>query len=219
VGATLPLAVGLGVPALFSARRAARQVQSMNNLRNLAIAMLNHEAVHRTLPAAFISNDEGKPLLSWRVKILPYLDQAPLYEQFHLDEPWDSEHNKKLISAMPEVFAPVRPAAESGLTHYQTIRGKDTLFPGKDPTELSSVPDGMSNTILIVEADKPTIWTKPDDFEYDPDDPLKGLEGVRESGFLAVFADGHTLLITPDIDPEMLRRMFNKSDGQPVEHP
>lgn len=219
VGATLPLAVGLGVPAVFSARGAARRMQSTNNMRQFAIAMLNHEAEFRGFPAAYTSDDDGKPLLSWRVRMLPYLDQQPLYESFHLDEPWDSEHNKKLISAMPDIFASPGGSTEPGMTHFQTVRGTDTIFPGKDPVQIAAIRDGTSHTILIVEADKPVIWTKPDDFQYDPDNPMKGLGTLRREGFNAVFADGHSRRISPEIDPEMLRRMFTKGDGKPVEHP
>ena len=191
----------------------------MNNLKQLSLAMLNHDATYRGFPAAYSSDQEGKPLLSWRVRLLPFLEQQALYEEFHLDEPWDSEHNKKLIAAMPDIFASPDGSAEPGMTHYQTVRGKDTLFPGKDPVRLEAILDGLSNTILIVEADKPVIWTKPDDFEYDPNNPLKGLGELRKGFFNAAFADGHCQLISSGLDPEMLRRLFTKADGQPVELP
>ena len=84
---------------------AARRAQSMNNLKQFALAMHNYHDTNGKFPAASSFDKDGKPLLSWRVHVLPYLEQAELYKQFHLDEPWDSEHNKKLIEKMPNVLA------------------------------------------------------------------------------------------------------------------
>jgi hypothetical protein len=219
VGVTLPIAAGLGVPAVFSARKAARRMQSLNNLKQLAIAMLNHEAVHNRFPAAYTTDDDDKPLLSWRVKILPYIEGQQLYEQFHLDEPWDSEHNSELIGSMPPTFMSAGSHTERGKTHYQTVRGDGTMFSGKDGIGMAQVRDGMSRTILIVEADKPVVWTKPDDFEYDADDPFRGLGGIRGGGFQAVFADGACRLIPRHLDPADLVRLFKMADGEAVELP
>src|SRR5205807_5126217 len=84
---------------------AAGRVQSTNNLRQIAIAMHSYHGTHNEFPAAYSTSKDGKPLLSWRVEILPYIEQGALFNEFHLDEPWDSEHNKKLIERMPTIFA------------------------------------------------------------------------------------------------------------------
>ena len=74
-----------------------------NNLKQLALGIHNFHSAYRKLPAAR-TDENGQPLLSWRVAILPFIEQQALYEQFHLDEPWDSEHNLKLIDQMPATF-------------------------------------------------------------------------------------------------------------------
>ena len=112
--------------------------------------------------------------------ILPFIEQDALYKQFHLDEPWDSEHNKQLIAKMPpEYKSPNSKVSGEGKTNYLTVRGPQSVFPGKKALSFQDIPDGTSNTIMTVEVtdDRAVIWTKPDDFEYDPQDPLKGLVG------------------------------------------
>src|SRR5262249_24908461 len=152
------------------------------------------------------------------------------YDQFHRDEPWDSEHNKQLIDKMPAVFRSPNSNAEPGKTVYLGVggaRGMITLLPrGQNRTpssgvRLAEVTDGTSNTIAVVEASDAlaTIWTKPEEWAPDQKDPLKGLVGLRPTGFLAGFVDGHTQLIPKTIDPEMLRRAFSRDDGQLIEWP
>jgi hypothetical protein len=221
VGSTLPIAAAVLLPAISSARGAARRVESANNLRQLAIAMHVHHETMRAFPPAYIADEDGKPLLSWRVRLLPYLESNNLYDEFRMDEPWDSEHNKKLINRMPPVFRSAGSEAGPGMTHYLTVRGKDTIFPGAEGVKMAQIRDGSSNTIMIVEAsEQAVIWTKPDDFEYDPDNPIRGLIGsLRPGGFNAAFADGSCRFLPKDTDAETLRRLFQKSDGNVVNLP
>ncbi len=114
------------------AREAARRSQCTNNLKQIALAMHNYHARHNTFPPAYNKSPDGKPLLSWRVQILPFLDQKALYDEFHQDEPWDSPHNKTLISRMPVVYScpsGSRTPAREGKTSYLTPRGPATIFP------------------------------------------------------------------------------------------
>ena len=136
--------------------------------------MLAYEEANGHLPPAYIADKKtGKPLLSWRVAILPYIDQDALYRQFHLDEPWDSENNKKWANAVIAVYRSPASTAKPGMTNYLTVRGKDTVFPGKEAITPAQITDGMSNTIMVVEANdaKAVPWTKPDDYEYDREEP------------------------------------------------
>jgi len=231
IGATAPIAVGVAVPAVLEARKAARRVQSMNNLKQIAVATLNYESVTNTFPAAYNTDKDGKPLLSWRVHILPYIEENDLYDRFHLDEPWDSEHNKKLIATMPTTYRAPSSKAEPGMTNYVAVRGKNTVIAApataedgsrKRPTgtHVAQIRDGTSNTAMVVEASdqKAVIWTKPDDYEYDPDNPAKDLAGLRAGGlFLAVFADGHVQIIPSQISAKTLNAIFTRSGGEEVD--
>ncbi len=211
--------VALLLPAVPSAREAARRTQSSNNMMQILLAMHNYHDALGAFPAAYSADKEGKPLLSWRVHILPYIDEEELYKQFHLDEPWDSEHNKKLIEKMPAIYRSPNSTAEPGKTNYLTIRGKNTVFSGAKGGKLRDVVDGTSNTVVLVEApDSAAVpWTKPDDFEFDPENPAKGLFGMRPNGVIAGFADGSVRMISLAIDPEVLKALFEQNDGKAID--
>lgn len=216
--ATTGTLVALLLPAVQAAREAARRTQSMNNLKQIALAMHIHADVHGTFPARAITNDEGEPLLSWRVALLPYLEQEELYEQFHLDEPWDSEHNRALIEKMPLAFANPN-LAEQGMTNYLLPYGEGTTYENDDAFRIRDITDGTSNTIMAVEADarEAVIWTKPDDLEYNSALPLNGLGGLRAGGFLASLWDGSVHFISNTVDLDSLRGMMTHAGGEIVD--
>jgi type II secretory pathway pseudopilin PulG len=216
--ATVGILAGLLLPAVQATRGAARRIQSQNNLKQISLALLNFEASHQHFPARAIFDKQGKPLLSWRVQILPFIDEDALFKQFHLDEPWDSDHNKALLAHMPPVFQdPHRPQGTT--TNYLAVVGKGLAFEGDTPLKIQQFTDGTSNTLLVVQAndDRAVPWTKPDDLEVDMAKPLDGLGEAEPTGFSAVFADGHVMLLSKNISAETLRRLFGRADGLPVD--
>ena len=137
------------------ARQAAIRSQCVNNEKQIGLAIHNYIAGHDSFPPAYTADKAGKPLLSWRVLILPYIEQDALYKEFHLDEPWDSPHNKALIAKMPATYrcpGESDDLAGQGKTRYLAPRGKATIFPGAETVKLRDVTDGTSNTIMVVEA-------------------------------------------------------------------
>jgi hypothetical protein len=216
--------VALLLPAVQSAREAARRNSSINNLKQIMLAMLNFHDAKKKFPTAAITDKDGKPLLSWRVQILPYIEEGELYKEFHLDEPWDSEHNKKLIPRMPRVYLnPSRNYLGDGTTTYLLPTGEGTLF--KDVTKgivMREITDGTSNTIAVLEvAERAAVpWTKPDDLKIDANDPLAGLRGARvPNTFLAAFADGHVQTFSGDVDATLLKALLTPNGGEIVELP
>lgn len=192
--------VALLLPALQTAREAARRAQSINNLKQIGLGMHLFLATHHAFPIAASYDPSGKPLLSWRVHILPYLEQEELFAQFHLDEPWDSEHNRKLIRSMPPTYdSPNVMMGSEGKTVYLAPTSSWSIIRDK-PTRFADIVDGSSNTVLVVEADpdQAVVWTKPDDLEVAADDPARGLGKLRAGGFLAVFGDGRATMIQID---------------------
>ncbi len=192
-----------------------------NNLKQIALAFHNYEATYGHLPSAAICDGRGKPLLSWRVVILPYIEQDRLYREFKLDEPWDSPHNKKLIAKMPKLYHPVVTTGAdptSTVTHYQVFTGPKTIFATPDTkARLSRIPDGTSNTFLVAEAGKAVTWTKPDDID------VAGKElprlGGQFAGFLHVaFADGSVKRIKRGVDERILRLFIDPADGMALDH-
>jgi hypothetical protein len=207
----------LMLPAVQKVREAAERTQDMNNLKQMALAMHNYADQTRTFPPAAICDSSGKPLLSWRVAILPYIDQDHLYRQFKLDEPWDSPHNRRLIAQMPQVYAsPLAPPGKPGQTHYRVFVGNGAAFElnrGIRPTEFT---DGMSNTILMVETADTVPWTKPEDIPYGPNQPLPRLLSAGGQVFLAAFADGSVHTLSMHLAQEKLRALITRAGGEPV---
>ena len=216
----LPAAIGgllFGVGPMLSARA---ESESLNNLRQLGLSLHNYAQANGTFPPAYTTDGKGKPLLSWRVLVLPYLEQNELFQQFHLDEPWDSAHNKKLIARMPAVFkSPGSRVSGQGKTNYLTVRGEDTIFPGEQKVTFGQVRHGLSYTIMTVEAsdEKAVPWTKPDDFHYDEKKPVAGLVGLRRGGFLAGFADGSVHRIKLSVKSATLIALFTRDSDEPID--
>ncbi len=222
VGPLLPLWFGVSIPAVAQVRTSAKHTQSMNNLKQIALCAFNYEATYQTFPPAFTSDKKtGKPLLSWRVAMLPYMEEVPLYNEFHLDEPWDSDHNKPLIAKMPKILRSPGSTVAPGMTNYLTIRHKDSAFPGKEGIKITAITDGTSNTLMAVEVDDDhaVTWTKPDDLDFDPQKPLAGLKGLWPNGFIAAFCDGSVRFIPATVAPETMRRLVYRNDGNPVQAP
>ncbi len=218
------------LPAVQQVREAARRTDSSGRLREIGIALHNHHDLHQRLPAAGVA--DGDPAdgraLSWRVHILPFLEQNHLYDQFRLDEPWDSPHNLTLVDQMPEVFRSPNYAGDPGKTIYLAVVRRSTNEPGPstvfgDGTRSSKfrdIEDGLSWTILVVEADleEAAIWTCPDDWEFDPANPRRGLSNLRPNGFLAMFADSSVQLISDQVDDDTLRKLFLGDDGEVIDN-
>lgn len=229
-----PVLVGLLLPAVQAAREAARRTACTNNCRQISVAMLTAESATQQIPAAIV-DERGRPLLSWRVAILPYIEEQALYAEFHLDEPWDSEHNRALIPRMPQVYlCPSTPTArEEGVTTYLAAAGRGMALdapavpPGQNRrpkvagVRLEGLTDGTANTILVVEVppEDAVPWTKPVDFDCAPaaaHDLLFG--GAAHAGgiHMAAFADGHIRAITSDVEPQTLSALLTRAGAEQV---
>jgi hypothetical protein len=194
----------------------ARQ-QSTQNLKMLGLAMHNYLSEYGQFPPAAVYSNDGKPLLSWRVLLLPYLDERDLYTKFKLDEPWDGPTNKKLLEKMPAIFSPTPGKPKDSYdTVYQVFTGKGTIFPSPKTSKISDITDGTSNTILIVEAAKAVPWTKPDDLPFDAKTPLPKLGGVIKQGFMTAFADGSVRFLKQSIKEASLRKLITSNGGEVI---
>ena len=226
VGATMPVMVALLLPAVQAAREAARRTQSANNIKQIMLSMHNFHDTYRGLPASYNVDADGKPLLSWRVHILPFIGENRLYEQFHLDEPWDSDHNKKLIPQMPMVYRCPNSRAPGGQTTYLgLVSEKSVLQPQKKGerapvgVRFAEVTDGTSNTLAVVGVNdrRAVPWSKPADHEYSTDAPLAGLLGMFRGGFQAGMCDGSVHFIAETVDVDTLLGLMTRDGGERVD--
>jgi hypothetical protein len=167
------------------------------------------------MPPAAIYDKNGRALLSWRVMLLPYLEDSQLHDEFKLDEPWDSPHNIGLLDKMPAVFADSRsdPAtAPRGHTYFQVFVGKGTAFEGTEGVKYpDDLPDGPSHTILIIEGGKPVPWTKPEDIPFDPDKPLPDIRVKGRSWLNVAMADGAVITLDAKVSDATLRAAITRN--------
>jgi prepilin-type processing-associated H-X9-DG protein len=213
------VAIGLLLPAVQAAREAARRTQCMNNFRQIGLAMHNYESANGAFPPAAITDKAGKPLLSWRVAILPYVERFDLYQKFHLDEPWDSPHNKALIAEMPVVYrCPSDKKSEPGQTSYRVYQGPGAAFEGKQGQRIASFTDGTTNTVLVVETEDPVTWTKPDELPFDPkkNAPSALPTSPHPGGFNLLMGDGSVRFAKKTLDPDTFRKLITRQGGEVV---
>ena len=211
-------------PPVGAVAAESRRRKSVNNMRQIALAFHNFYDGSQHLPAVEnielkVRPGKAKHPFSWRVAILPFIEHQDLFNQYNFDEPWDSDHNRQLIAKMPNVFnSPNAGPRKDGKTVYQVPVGKDTVFSEKGGIKFAAIKDGTSNTIMLVEThpSRAVIWTKPEDFEVDDEDPLKGLKGQESGGFITAFCDGSSHLLPDKIDLKKLRALFTKNGGESV---
>lgn len=202
-------------PAVLAAREAARRTQARNNLKQLGLAFHHYHDAHRHFPPAVVYGPNKVPR-SWRIELLPYLNGATLYEQYRKDEPWDSDHNKKILAQMPAVFRSPQDNPASTNTSYFVLTGPDTVFDTDEGTYLANIVDGTSNVILALEAKRNVPWTKPDDIAYAADKPVPKLGGWQKGGYSVLLCDGSVRFISENIDERIMRLLITKGDGHPI---
>lgn len=217
--ATVGIAVGMLLPAVQSARVSAQRMQSMNNQKQIMLAFHNFESTYRQLPnRAWKKDADGKPLLSWRVALLPYIEQGNLFNQFNLDEPWDSPHNIQLLELIPDVYRNPKIPTEPGHTTYVMPYGAGT--PGSEEGKLrfSMFTDGLSNTIAVVEVDSEYAvpWTAPDDIDIEDIDLT---DAFPEKGSNVGIWDGSVRFFSKTHDLEFLEKMLTHQGGELVTIP
>lgn len=207
------------LPAVQKVHEAAERTQSQNNLKQMVLALHNYNDLNRTLPPAAIGDpnkpvEQRRPLLSWRVAILPLIEQQALYTQFKLDEPWDGPNNIRLLPRMPAIYKlPGDNNTPPDHTHYQVLVGNGAAF---DKTRGHNIPkdfpDGLANTILIVEAANAVPWTKPQDVDFDPNKPIVPLMSNYFRGvFHVALGDGSVRMVVPQISESTFKAAITRN--------
>jgi Protein of unknown function (DUF1559) len=201
-----------------SIRKLAARTQSRNNLKQIALTMHSYFDANGSLPPAAIWDKQGRPLLSWRVLLLPYLEADNVYKKFHLDEPWDSPWNIRLLAEIPAIYIPLgeNDDANGFRTRWLVFTGRGTAFEGKSGLNLKTdFPNGRANTFLIVESARAVPWTKPEDLPYSPDMPLPPLGNLIPDYFLSALADGSVLNVERTTSEATIRARITRNGPPP----
>lgn len=216
------IAVALLLPAVSTAREAARRTQCNNNLKQILLALHNYHDVHKTFPPAYLADSNGKPMHSWRVLILPYLEAGHIYSQYNFDEPWDSPGNRYVAELMLPVFRCPSDGSQMGGMSYVLVTGKGTMFDGEKGIGIPQITDGTNQTLAIVEVKGAGIeWTEPRDLDIEQFTRLFGPRSdprlmSHPRGFNAGMADGSVRFIQQGVDESQLRAMASPAGGDTV---
>jgi hypothetical protein len=233
----LPLSVAaccLLMPGLGHPRAIYDRMDCSNNLKQIALAMHNYGDTYKSLPPAFLADEDGKPMHSWRVLILPFLEPieaSSLYEEYSFDEPWDGPANSKLAERMPAVYAcrALGPRQGGSVTNYVAVVGDRTAWPGERSTHFRDFADGTSNTLLLMESDSRSVnWLEPRDVSYDEALQMLSLESgtdaphryedflyIRHEGRNMAMADASIRLVPAGLPSSTARSLLLRDDAGP----
>ncbi len=184
------------------------------------MAVANYHDVHNRFPPAVTLDASGRPAHSWRILVLPYLEQSRLYEAYSFDEPWDGPNNRKLASQMPALFAFAGTNEEgtSTLTNFVAITGVETVWPPGEGIVMSEIKDGSSNTIQFAEYNGPPIhWMSPVDLQFSNMSFTVGDPSGIDSQYLTpavANADGSVRRLESELSPTELRAMCTANGGE-----
>jgi prepilin-type processing-associated H-X9-DG protein len=219
--AFIGILIALLLPAVQQAREAARRTQCKNNLKQIGLALHNYHDTYNSFPPAYVADSDGRPMHSWRVLILPYLDQQALYQSYDFTQPWDSPANQFVLQSMPPVFAcPSNPAQGGNTTAYAAAFGPDCVFSGPEGVKIQTIVDGTSNTVMVGEATRAAIpWTQPQDVDIQAHPALNdpgGFSSHHTGGVQFLMGDGSVRFISEEINQQTLDSLYGKSDANPI---
>lgn len=223
--------IGIGMslllPAVQAAREAVRREHCSNNLHCIALAMLNYHDKYGRFPPAFIPDENGKPMRSWRVLLLPYFEPHSRDPQYRFDEPWDSPNNRNVSDEVIRLYqCPSQPDTKQPrqpTTNYMMVVGPHTISDGVHSRKLADITDGAANTIMIVEvADSDVHWAEPKDLNFDELDfkinsgKRPGISSHHRGGVNVIFCDGHQQFISAQMKPETIKALLTIDGGEKI---
>lgn len=221
--------IGMGfaitLPAIQASRAAARQVECRGNLQRIGSALTRYSDEHGCFPPAYLADDQGTPTHSWRVLILPQLDENDLYSSYDFDEPWDSPGNQALLQMMPDVYGcPSNRIGSNPETSYLMLVGPRTISDGPGTTSMDEITDPKDRTIILVEsAGTPTYWMEPTDLNTEEisfrvNDPAsQGIQSNHSGGAHVLFADGSVHLLPDTIRPADVEALGTISGDEQID--
>jgi prepilin-type processing-associated H-X9-DG protein len=196
----------------------------VNNLKQIGLALRNYRDAYGCFPPAYVADENGRPMHSWRVLILPWLEQQEVYNQYRFDEPWDGPNNRKLHDLIVSAYScPSHPGPRCS-TSYVAVVGPGTAWRGAASSRLEDVKDDPNRTILLVEVSGPSFhWMEPRDLEFDRmsleingSNNASGLSSAHPGGANVLLHDGAVRFLPGKTAPETLRALLTVAGGDEV---
>jgi hypothetical protein len=216
------IAVALILPAIQRTVPVPPRVECRNNLKQLALALYQYHENQKCYLPAYVVGPDGRRWHSWRVFLLPYLDSQRLHRQYRFDEPWDSEHNRKLWNQCPSCYRCPTDPQQTAATNYVAVVGQSTMWPGAEIAKFSDCKDGSANTIHLMEISPGVPWLAPVDVSEEEAIADLGKRSrfhipKHETIRHAAMVDGSVRVITAeDATPETVWAMLTRKGGEPT---
>lgn len=228
---TLAVIAACGCRADESQRPATLRAQCRNNLKQIGMALNQYHKRYGSFPPAFVTDKDGKPAYSWRVLLLPFLDEEKLYAKYRFDEPWDGPNNSKLADQIPAVYrcpgfvhCPENHVdlqiGSKFFSNYVVIRDPASVIPNESPISLDDIVDGPENSIAVVETRKHSVhWMEPIDInEADFCRDVKAAATEKRTnhdhGVQALFANGAVHSLNRNIESAILKGLATRNGNE-----
>lgn len=225
VAATFGILVWVALPFVRSNQLRSYRLQSNQHLQRIALAMRNYHSDHGSYPPAYVTDSNGRPMHSWRVLLLPYLDEQAIYARYDLSKPWD-EQTLELQSPLgiPKVYTSPADADSTtfGHTSFVVITGKRTMFPGPRSTRSMQIEDGLASTIMVVERHNSGIpWYQPLDLkstqmQFQINGSGQEISSNHPGGAWVTTADGKTYFLRDSFSADFLQSLTTIAGGERV---
>jgi prepilin-type processing-associated H-X9-DG protein len=232
MGCVIAVCLGIGlvivlllVPAFQRSSIPSRRTICLNNMHQLSMALMNYQYAFGSFPPACTYDKDGKPMHSWRVLLLPFLEQGDIYAKYDFNQPWNSPHNWKLIERVsPSIFRCPSTKGDPGETNYLAVVGDETAWPTGKGISADSIKDGASQTILLVEVANSGIhWAEPRDLPFaqalqgvNPPHSKLSISGGHSGGVIVTFCDGHLEFLPNSTSVNLLRALLTRNGGEPL---